>query len=124
MTNADNAFEMIQSFLSEPGAKEKLSEALEMFGGGNISPPTESVSSEKNEVSFPFSDIDPQKLLQLMTAFKKLEKDPDPRSDLLMALKPYLSDKKNSSVDKALKAVKLFKYAPLLGNLKDIADIF
>ncbi len=129
MPNADDALEMIQDFLSEPNAKEKISEALQMLTGesssnnGN-SPQSSSKENQVQNTSSVFSDIDPQKLMQIMTTFKKLKSEPDPRSDLLLALKPYLSKNKTSSVDKALKIISLLKFAPLLNNIKDISDIF
>lgn len=122
MEDADSAIEMIQSFLSEPGAKEKISEALDMFSDGNLPFPTSLKSDEKKSggETSPLSDINPQKLMQIMTMFKKLEKEPDPRSDLLRALKPYLSKDKKGSVDRAIKMVGILKFAPMLGSFKDI----
>ena len=58
--------------------------------------------------------------MHLMSAVKSLESKKDTRSDLIIALKPYLKNDKQTRADKAAKLVKLLKYAPLLESVKDM----
>ena len=44
-----------------------------------------------------------------MSEFKKADKNADPRSALLSALKPYLKQDKQKRADKAIKIVKFLK---------------
>lgn len=124
MPDASQALEMLQQFLSGPDAKEKISQALDIMSGRDFDPGIfsgDSSAGEKLPSSDDFlKDIDPQKIIKIMSALKKCEKTPDPRTDLLRALKPYLGTKKNSRADKAIKIAAMLKYAPMLENLKDL----
>lgn len=121
MADVDSTLQMLQDFLSGPDAKDKISEALSMLGSGDFSfqAPEEKEHKKENNSDFPI-DIDPQKLIKIMSAFKNLETKQDPRSDLLSALKPYLSKEKQPRADRAIKMVKILKYTPMLESLKDI----
>lgn len=122
MNDADSTLQMLQDFLSGPDAKDKISEALSMLGGSDFSLPASNDREEINEstkTDLPF-DIDPQKMMKMMSLFKSLESKSDPRGDLLSALKPYLSKEKQQRTDKAIKMVKLLKYTPMLEGLKDM----
>ena len=121
MPDTDSTLQMLQDFLSGPDAKDKISEALSMLGSGDFSLPQaeEKESKKSGDGDFPI-DIDPQKLMKIMSLFKSLETKSDPRSDLLAALKPYLKKQKRERADRAIKMVKILKFAPMLENLKDI----
>ena len=94
MTDADSALNMLQEFLSGPDAKDKISEALSMLGSGDFSLPQPEKEQKKETDSDSPLDIDPAKLMKIMSAFKSLENKKDPRGDLLSALKPYLAEEK------------------------------
>lgn len=115
MTDSENTLNMIQDFLSGPDAQEKINQALSMLGSGNFSFPD---AEEKKEDAF--SDINPEKLMRLMSTVKSLESQKDTRSDLIIALKPYLKKDKQQRAERAAKLVKLLKYTPLLEGLKDM----
>lgn len=121
MNDADSTLEMLQNFLSGPDAKEKISQALDIMGNGNLLNGAFSDSAAPSSKSdTPLPDIDPQKLLNIMSALKKYENTPDPRCDLLRALKPYLGKDKNIRAEKAIKIASVLKYAPMLETLKDL----
>lgn len=115
MTDSENTLNMIQDFLSGPDAQEKINQALSMLGSGNFS-----FSDTEEKKEDPFRDINPEKLMSLMSAVKSLESKKDTRSDLIIALKPYLKKDKQERAERAAKLVKLLKYAPLLENFKDM----
>ena len=125
MDNTDNTIKALQDFLSGPDAKDKINEALSMlsdsdflgFNSQTEHPPAKEPSDSQ---AFEMPDINPEKLLKIMTEFKKADKNADPRSALLSALKPYLKQDKQKRADKAIKIVKFLKYAPMLENFKDI----
>ena len=128
MDNADNTIKALQDFLSGPDAKDKINEALSLLSGADLSsfdiagtPPESKASlpsSDSADLDMP--DINPEKLLKIMSAFKNASHEADPRSALLSALKPFLKNDKQKRADKAIKIVKFLKYAPMLENLKDI----
>ena len=128
MDNTDNTIKALQDFLSGPDAKDKINEALSMLSGSDFlsfnsqgEQTQQSATKEPaNSQAFDMPDINPEKLLKIMTEFKKADKNTDPRSNLISALKPYLKQDKQKRADKAIKIVKFLKYAPMLENFKDI----
>ena len=125
MTDASSALEMLKQFLAGPEAKEKIAQALDIMGGEDFDPGMFSAANSASESKAPLSedflsDIDPKKMLAVMSALKKCQAAPDPRTDLLRALKPYLGNQKSTRADKVIKIAALLKYAPLIENIKDL----
>lgn len=56
-------------------------------------------------------DFDPSMLLKIKKVMDMTSTKDDPRINLLMALKPYLSRKRAESMDSAMKILKLTKFA-------------
>ena len=105
--------EMIQSILSDSDAMEKIGEMLSAFSGGG-----EEKEERVEESASPFDD--PTFILKLTSLFGSMSGEEDNGTRLISALKPYLSEKRAESADKAIKLMKLSKITSLLGDI----DIF
>lgn len=99
------ATEKLTELLSDPASMEKIRKmASELFGNTDAPPTAENVSEDPM--------LDPG---MLMTVMKGLNtKTPDPRADLLLALKPHLSAARRERVDKAVKLLKLASLVPMV----------
>lgn len=102
--------EMINSFLSDPDAMSKISEMLSAFSGSESSE-----EPQKESAASPFDD--PALLLKLGQIFGAMGGEDDNDTRLLYALKPYLSEKRAESADKAIKLMKLTKMSSMLGDI-------
>ncbi|MBQ3137447.1 MAG: hypothetical protein IJB74_08210 [Clostridia bacterium] len=95
---------LAQSMFSSAGRKEEKEE--------KISPPAD---------SDPFSafNIDFETLGKVMSIMEKLRSRPqDPRCNLLLSLKPMLSEKRQSKIDEAVKMLSLLSFLPLIDELR------
>ncbi len=95
---------MAQNLFSSMGQKDEKEEK---------SPPPQSGN--------PFSsfNIDFETLGRIMSIMEKLQsRPPDPRCNLLMSLKPMLSERKQGKVDEAVKIMSLLSFLPLLDELR------
>ncbi|MGN0447745.1 MAG: hypothetical protein ACI4GC_04250 [Acutalibacteraceae bacterium] len=94
-----------------PEDMESLQKAAESIMHGGES---EKSQGEAQNTASPFGDIDPQMLIKIMSIFEKLKASPsDPAVNLIYALKPLLSQKRQKKADMAAEMLKLL-------SLKDI----
>ena len=117
MLALDDMSEKIQSLLSDEESMQQIRELAAMFGG------TSDTSEAQPESGQPQSDgempINPAALMSLMSGLSKNDKN----CELLIALKPLLSEDKQPRVDKAVKLLRLYniyselKESGALGNL-------
>ena len=104
----------ISELLSDPNGVEKIKSLADALFKDNSTPkdePPEDTSSIGFSLPVGF---DIGKIMGLMSAFNNQQSDR--RSNLLLALKPHLSNERQERVDKA---VKLLKIATLLPVLKE-----
>ena len=95
---------MAQSLFSSMGQKEEKEE--------------NSSSPEKNGDTLSSFNIDFETLSRIMSIMEKLNRQPDdPRYNLLLSLKPMLSEKKQGKIDEALRIMSLLSLLPLIGEL-------
>ncbi len=104
---AQSPEEMIQSFLEDPDALNKLGDILGAAGSNNEQPKADNQS--------PFDN--PEIFFKITKVLGALSDSDDNETRLIEALKPYLSEKRSESADKAIKFMKLSKMAPLFGDL-------
>ena len=82
----------------------------ENFSSGN------SESSNQNSSEWP--NFDMATLLKMKSIMDKMNQNqPDPRSDLLRSLKPYLRDSRKSKVDEYIKLFRMEKIFEVMGPL-------
>ena len=110
----DDMTEKIQSLLSDEESMQQIRELAAMFGNSSDAP-SDSTSPTPDEAL----PINPAALMRLMSGLSKN----DDNCNLLIALKPLLSEDKQPRVDKAVKLLRLYniyselKESGALGNL-------
>lgn len=91
----------------------KINELAESFTSKNNTNETKSDSDPEN--GFPF---DPEMIFKLMSIFEKLNSNSnDPRCNLISALKPLLSPKRQQRADRALEMIKMLSLLSDMENL-------
>lgn len=105
---ANDPSAMINSLLSDPAMIKKVGELISSLG-----------KSEENKDSTGGDDfLNPETLLKIKNVYEKLQNDDDdPRTKLLLALKPYLNEKRLTGLDNALKMMRMSKMTGLLNDL-------
>jgi len=100
--------EMIQNILSDPDMMEKIGGLLGSLSGDE--------KEQENKNDMPFDN--PEMILKMGQMLQKMSGEEDDNTRLIMALKPYLSERRAQSADKAIKMLKLSKMTSLLGDVK------
>lgn len=104
---ANSAEEMLQNILSDPEAMNKISSMLGSLSSGDN-------EGDKNDG---IGLDDPQMLMKISSMLGKISNTDDPNVNLILALKPYLSEKRVESADRAVKILKLSKLSSLMGDI-------
>lgn len=119
----DGIADKLSQLLSDPDGMERIRSLAEgLLGGKEDEPPKSNGNGSDGDVGLSLPDgFDIGKMMGLLSAFNNQKTDR--RSELLLALKPHLSQERREKVDKA---VKFLKIAALLPILKDqgILDLF
>ncbi len=104
----------MQELLSDPESMQQLSELASMLQGGDANP-----AVKPNPVPGGF---DPAMLMRL-SELMQTQQAPDRNTTLLLALKPYLGERRQYRTDKAVKLLRLYslwKAAKQSGMLNDL----
>lgn len=113
INNSDNSESNTSSASGSPNiSPETISNMIQMLKSKTEANSSESTSTERNSSST--SNIDIETILKLKNMFDKMNSKDDPRSKLLMALKPYLKESRKEKLDKY---VQLF-------NISKVIDVF
>lgn len=112
MLALDDMAEKIQSLLSDEESMQQIRELAAMFGGPSDAPEPQPDSAG--------SVIDPAVLMKLMSGLSKNDKS----CELLIALKPLLSEDKQPKVDRAVKLLRLFNVYSELKASGALGSIF
>ncbi len=101
----------LTELLGDPDGMEKIKAvAASLFGGEKEN--TEPTPTPDGGGLF--GDINPAVLMNLMSAMQSNTNDS--RASLLLALKPHLSEERQSRVDSAVKLLKIASLMPMLKN--------
>lgn len=114
----DDLSDKISSLLSDPESMEKIKNLASMFSASNSDgdngadngseePPRENHSKAGD------LQIDPEMLFKVQKALSVMKKD-DPRIDLLLALRPNMSEMRRQKIDEAIHILRLLSLMPLL----------
>lgn len=120
--NMDNIGSILNS-LSDDDMRSLKGMAETFLGGTNeTSSETQTNSqnsSQQNEGGTDFDfNLDFESIAKITSIMSKLSsKKKDPRSDLLMALRPLLSSPRQEKVDQAAKIIQLLEILPLLKEM-------
>ena len=110
----------LSEFLSDPDSISKLRVVAEnILGNQNEQAPSQG-SSSNEQFSLP-DGFDIGKMMGLISAFKA--QNQDHRSQLLLALKPHLSEPRREKIDHAVKLLKIISLLPILRE-QGLLDIF
>lgn len=106
----DDLSEKLAGILNDPESMERVRRMAENILGEN---------SEKQNETSPIGDIggmlgaeDMQSIIAIISRLKNSGNDP--RSQLLNALKPHLSEPRREKVDTAIKILKILELLPLM----------
>ena len=114
----DDLADKLAGLLDSPEGLDKIKSLAGMFLAGDNEKPTSSSSSPSTDL---LGGLDPSMLLKITGILGKINVKNDPRVNLLLALKPYLSEKRLESMDSAMKVL---KFSQLAFIIKDEFDIF
>lgn len=123
----DDLSEKLQSLLSDPESMQNLAELAAMLQGNGeeASHADPSQADNTDTVSDNDNCFDFSKLLLLGEIFSQMQEQ-DSETQLLLALKPYLSEQRSKRVDRAVKLLRLYSVFLSLkekGLLNDLTDI-
>ena len=104
----DDLNSKLTEILNDPESMNRVREMAESILSDN---------SKKNETTDEsiFGSLEGAEIVNIMSIVSKLnQKNDDARTNLLMALKPHLSERKREKVDTAIKILRLLELLPLL----------
>ncbi len=104
----DDLKEQLSALFSDPSAIERLKTmAAGLF-------PAEEEKEETAPAESSLSSLPIGEIAQLMPIISKLSSGEDERTALISAIKPFLSDKRRSRADTALKLLRIIDILPLI----------
>lgn len=107
----DNAEEKIKNIMDTVKGNENLSQMVENSINTAVTNPFPVVSDKQNNS---FNDNDNlESILKIKNIINEIGNSNDPRSNLLMSLKPYMRSTRQKSIDNAIKILNLSKYSGL-----------
>lgn len=115
----DDLTSRLNDIFSSPEGMEKIKNLVSMLsnsGGGNGSEEEEEehqTSGNPGGINMDDFSIDPMMIMKMKKAFDMMKKG-DPRVDLLLALKPNLSEQRQHKVDEAIQILRMINMIPLL----------
>ncbi len=120
----DDFSEKLQSLLSDPESMQNLAELAAMLQGEAGTESADNCSSGDSADTGTENGFDFSKLLIMGEIFAQMQ-EKDNETQLLLALKPYLSEQRSKRVDRAVKLLRLYSVFLSLkekGLLNDLAD--
>ena len=96
----ESAINKLQDMLSDENGKKNIQDMVSSFGKSSN------------------SGFDPTILMNIKTIVDRVQNGTDPRSNLLNALKPYLSKSRANHVDNAIKIMSLGRIPDVIKDIK------
>ncbi len=112
----DDISQKLAELLNDPESLNRVKEMAEnILGKENKETEKSSIPQSDMGSIFGNIDIDPIQIGKIMSVMSRLKSGQvDNRSNLLLALKPHLSEPRREKVDTAIKLLKLIDLLPLL----------
>lgn len=109
MNNEDMSelFSKFSNMINEGNIPDEMKNILSSFS---------SDSSESSDSSSSASSIDFETILKMKSIMEKLNNTNDPRSNLLLSLKPYLKESRKEKVDQYIKLFGMSKVLEVFNN--------
>lgn len=124
--NSDNGLKKAMDILSKP---ENLKNILSLLGNTRNTPSganSNKHTSNTNEMPLITdtnnnnSEIDPDLLYRVQKLMGSMNSNTDPRINLLYAINPFLSSKRQKALNNCIQTLRISKMASLIGNNGDI----
>lgn len=110
MDDISNAISQLQNMLSSEDGKKNIENMLGSFGMGSNNTPV-----QESDFGVPSSNmLNPDSFAMMRNVMETLQRHDDPRSQLLLALKPYLSSSRSAKIDKAIMLLSLGKIPSIM----------
>lgn len=106
--NLSNAISQLQNMLSSDEGKKGLEDMIGSLGASNSSP----APNLQNEI------FSPDNMIKISSIMETIQSRNDPRSQLLLALKPYLSPSRGARLDTAITLLSLGKLPGIMKNFR------
>lgn len=103
----NNAINQLQNMLSSDEGKKSIEDMIGSLG----------TSSNQSAPTSPDPVFNPENMMKIKSIMDSFQRRDDPRSQLLLALKPYLSNARSARIDTAIRLLSL-------GRLPDIMKSF
>lgn len=119
MSNEDMSelFNKFSNMINEGNIPDEMKSILSSLSSNNSETGTNSDSSDSdfsNKSSN--SSIDLETLMKMKAIMEKMNNTNDPRSNLLLSLKPYLKDSRKEKIDQYIKLFGMSKVLEMFGN--------
>ena len=118
MNNEDMSelFSKFNNMIKDGNIPDEIKNVLSSISSNNSSS-SDSNSNKSTEASnFDTSSIDFETILKMKSMMEKLKDTNDPRSNLLLSLKPYLKESRKEKVDQYVKFLNMSKVLELFNN--------
>lgn len=109
----DDLSSKLSSILNDPEGLNQIKELANSLLGGN--------EEEKKEETKGENGADITAIMQVLSALKGAN---DKSVELLLALKPHLSQARQKKLDTAIKLLKIYSVLPLLKDSNILGDLF
>lgn len=125
MSNLINKFSSYMNSSNNTGnssiSPEMMANMVKMFQNSNANSKSDKSNVENSESSSKTnaSNFDMQKILKMKELFDKLNKNDDPRSNLLLSLKPYLRDSRKGKIESCIQLFNMSKIFEALNSKGD-----
>lgn len=114
----------LNSILGDPAQMEKISRLAKTLMGGEDARPAEGRRAEETDMGDGELGLDPKLLMKLGRLMRQSDSRSSENRALLEAMRPYLSEKRRSKMDRALRLARLAKAAQLaMGELREDGDV-
>lgn len=112
MDDISNAISQLQNMLSSDDGKKNLENMIGSLGG--VGPSDAGVPDFGQSSGM----MNPDNIAKMRTVMDTLQRHDDPRSQLLLALKPYLSASRSAKIDTAIMLLSLGKIPSIMKTFR------
>lgn len=110
----DDLTSMLSGLLNSPQGMEQLKN----MAGALLGNQSEEVKGDTTTKDFALPNISPNEIAGIMKMMKVLKQDTnDSRANLLLSIRPHLSENRQKRVDDAVKILRLIQILPLVKEL-------
>lgn len=116
----EEMFKNLSSMLENTGYSDNLKNVMSNFTSNNNTTNNDNYTNnnENSNSNFDFSNIDMETIMKIKNIMSKMNsKKDDPRSNLLLSLKPYLKPSRKEKLDQYMKFMNLSSIMEVFGSM-------